>query len=138
MSIFRKKRGQTLSTRLSRFSKKAGVLSERHLKENFLSRLSHVSDVRLFVLEWGLLVFTLFMLALTQTFWYSESYSFSSFTSGGTYTEATLGKVSSLNPLFSSTNSEKTLSKLLFSSLTSIDTSGKIGNDLAKDRKSVV
>ncbi len=136
MSIFRKKRGQTLSTRLSRFSKKAGVLSERHLKENFLSRLSHVSDVRLFVLEWGLLVFTLFMLALTQTFWYSESYSFSSFTSGGTYTEATLGKVSSLNPLFSSTNSEKTLSKLLFSSLTSIDTSGKIGNDLAKSVRS--
>ncbi len=136
MSIFQKKRGQTLSTRLSRFSRKAGVLSERHLKENFLSRLSHVSDVRLFVLEWGLLVFTLFMLALTQTFWYSESFSTSTFTTGGTYTEATLGKVNSLNPLFASTNTEEALAKLLFSSLTSVDTSGKIGNELAKSVRS--
>ena len=129
MSNFFKKRGQ-------RLLKKASVASERHIKENLFSRLSHVGDVRLYVLEWGLLVFALLMLALTQSFWYSDSYSFSGFGSGGTYTEATLGKVSSLNPLFASTNSEKTLSRLLFSSLTVSDASGHTGNLLASSVRS--
>ena len=125
MSNFFKKRGQ-------RFLRKASVASERHIKENLFSRFSHISDVRLYVLEWGLLVFALLMLALTQSFWYSDSFSFSGFGAGGTYTEATLGKISSLNPLFASTNSEKTLSRLLFSSLTASDASGHTGNLLAK------
>ncbi len=129
MSNFFKKRGQ-------RLLKKASVASERHIKENLFLRLSHVGDVRLYVLEWGLLVFALLMLALTQSFWYSDSYSFSGFGSGGTYTEATLGKVSSLNPLFASTNSEKTLSRLLFSSLTVSDASGHTGNLLASSVRS--
>ncbi len=55
----------------------------------------------------------------------------SAFTSGGTFTEATLGKVSSLNPLFASTSSEKTLSKLLFAGLTAADSTGHVSNALA-------
>ena len=116
-----KKRGQKLV-----------ATGEEHIKKNFLKRLSHVVNVRLFVIEWGLLVFALVMLALTQSFWFSESYSTSSYASGGTYTEATLGKINSLNPLFASTSSEKTLAKLLFLGLTSSDTSGHTGNVLAK------
>lgn len=127
-----KKRGQKVLRRFSRLSEAAAVSGEEHLKENFLARLSHVGDVRLFILEWGLLVFALFMFALTQSFWFSDSYSVSTFTSGGTYTEATLGKVNSLNPLFASTDSEKTLARLLFSSLTASDSSGHVGNVLAR------
>ncbi len=125
MKLFSKKRGQKLL-------EKASVAGERHIKEKFFSRLSHVGDVRLFVLEWSLLVFALIMLALTQSFWYSDSVSLSTYSNGGTYTEATLGKVNSFNPLFASTNSEKTISKLLFLSLTAPDASGKTGNVLAK------
>lgn len=98
--------------------------------------MSHVGDVKLYVLEWGLLVFALLMLALTQAFWYSDSFSLEAFTDGGTYSEATLGKVNSLNPLFASTNSEKTLSKLLFATLTAPDASGHTGNVLAKSVRS--
>ena len=114
MRLLSKKRGQKVLKRVSRLSEAATASTEEHIKENFLKRLSHVGDVRLFVLEWGLLVFALFMLALTQSFWFANSYSVDAYTSGGTYTEATLGKVNSLNPLFASTNSEKTISKLLF------------------------
>ena len=131
-----KKRGQKVLNRVSRLSEAAAASGEEHIKENFLSRLSHIGDVRLFVAEWGLLVFALFMLALTQSFWFSDSYSFSAFTTGGTYTEGTLGRVSSLNPLFASTNSEKTLSRLLFSGLTVSDSSGHIGNALASSVRS--
>ncbi|MBR3131071.1 hypothetical protein IKG31_00655 [Candidatus Saccharibacteria bacterium] len=132
MKLFSKKSGQKAIKRFSRLSEDAVISGEAHIKKNFFRRLSHISDVRLFILEWGLLVFALFMLALTQSFWFTDSYSVPSFTSGGTYTEATLGKVSSLNPLFAITNSEKTLSKLMFLGLTASDSSGHIGNVLAK------
>ena len=54
------------------------------------------------------------------------------YTYGGTYTEATLGEVKSLNPLFANTNSEKALSKLLFATLTETDFSGHTGLGLAQ------
>lgn len=136
MRLLSKKRGQKVLRRVSRLSEAATASTEEHIKENFLKRLSHVGDVRLFVLEWGLLVFALFMLALTQSFWFANSYSVDAYTSGGTYTEATLGKVNSLNPLFASTNSEKTISKLLFLGLTGSDSSGHVGNVLASSVRS--
>ncbi|MBR3319888.1 hypothetical protein IKG20_01125, partial [Candidatus Saccharibacteria bacterium] len=132
MKLFNKKRGQKVVKQFSRLTEEAAYSSEAHIKKNFIRRLSHVSDVRLFVVEWGLLVFALFMLALTQSFWFTDSYSVTGYADGGTYTEATLGKVSSLNPLFATTNSEKSIAKLLFLSLTASDSSGHIGNVLAK------
>ena len=132
MKLFSKKRGQKAIKKFSRLSEDAVISGEAHIKKNFFRRLSHIGDVRLFILEWGLLVFALFMLALTQSFWFTDSYSVTSFAAGGTYTEATLGKVNSLNPLFATTNSEKTLSKLMFAGLTASDSSGHIGNALAK------
>lgn len=136
MKLFSKKRGQKVIKQVSRLTEDAVDSSEAHIKKNFIRRLSHIADVRLFVIEWGLLVFALFMLALTQSFWFNDSFSTTGFTHGGTYTEATLGKVSSLNPLFATTNSEKTISKLLFLGLTAADSSGHIGNVLAKSVKS--
>ena len=136
MKLFSRKRGQKALRQFSRLTEEAVDTGEAHIKKNFIRRLSHVGDVRLFVIEWGLLVFALFMLALTQTFWFNDSYSVYSFTDGGTYTEATLGKVSSLNPLFATTNSEKTLAKLMFLGLTASDASGHVGNVLAKSVKS--
>ena len=60
-----------------------------------------------------------------------QSYSVQAYVSGGTYTEATVGNVTSLNPLFASTNSERVLSKLMFATLSTIDYSGHIGLGLA-------
>ena len=112
-----KKSGQKIAKRASRFSRKASETGKEHVRENLINRISHIRDVRLLVLEWSLLVLVVILLASVQSFWYSDSYSVSSFKTGGTYIEGALGKVNSLNPLFASTNSEKTLSKLLFSTL---------------------
>ena len=127
-----KKRGRNVLQQLSDLSEEAAVSGEEHIKRNFLRRLSHIGDVRLFVIEWALIVLALFMFAVTQSLWFSDSYSVSAFTSGGTYTEATLGKVNTLNPLFASTNSEKVISKLLFLGLTASDASGHVGDVLAE------
>ncbi|MBQ2660039.1 hypothetical protein IJF86_01270 [Candidatus Saccharibacteria bacterium] len=127
-----KKSGQKIAKRLSRFSRTASREGRAHLRENFFERISHIHDVRLLVLEWSLLVLVVILLAIVQSVWYADSYSVSSFEAGGSFTEATLGRVNSLNPLFASTNSEKALAKLLFSSLAENDYSGHVGCGLAQ------
>lgn len=126
-----KKRGQKMMRKLSRASNKARVESKEHIKENFLQRLSHIRNIRLLVLEWVLLAIVLIMLSVAQAFWFADSYAKNDFVSGGNYIEATVGRVNSMNPLFATTTSEKTLSRLMFATLTATDYSGHPGVGLA-------
>ena len=130
-----RKRGQRIARRFTRFSKKAGRESTEHIKENVVDRFSHIRKIRLLILEWSLLIIAIIMLSVTQAYLYAESYAVSSFTKGGTYSEATLGRINSLNPLFATTNSEKVLSRLMFATLSSVDYSGHIGLGLADSIK---
>ena len=131
-----KRSGQKLTKRFFRFSRKATEDGIEHVQENLVERLPNVRRVRLLVLEWLLLVGIVIFLAITQGIMYRNSYAVITYGNGGTYTEATLGKVNSLNPLFASTSSEKTLSKLLFACLSAPDYSGHTGLDLAESIKS--
>ncbi len=127
-----KKRGQKLAKRLERFSAQAREDSREHIRENLIARLPNARRVRLLILEWALLIIIIVSLALTQAFWYTQSYSVQAFVDGGTYIEATIGKVNSLNPFFATTNSEKVLSRLMFSTISTIDYSGHVGLGLAE------
>lgn len=126
-----KKRGQSLSERWEEFTERTRESSKEHFQENVIDRLSNAKRVRLLILEWCLLVIVIISLALTQAFWYRQSYSVQAYVDGGTYIEATLGRVNSLNPLFATTESEKILSKLMFATLSTIDYSGHVGLGLA-------
>ncbi len=126
-----KKRGQKFSKRLEHFSAQAKESSREHLQENLIRRLPNARQVRLLILEWGLLVVVVISLALTQLFWYNQSYTAEAYVDGGTYIEATVGNITTMNPLFATTNSEKVLSKLMFSTLSTIDYSGHVGLGLA-------
>ena len=126
-----KKRGQKFVRKFSRVSLKASVEGKEHIKENFIGRLSHVKKIRLLVLEWTLLVIALMLVGIAQAFWFGESYAVNTYVTGGTYIEATVGRVNSLNPLFATTSSEKVLSKLMFATLTYNDFSGHPGPQLA-------
>lgn len=127
-----KKRGQKIAKRWERFSEQAREDSREHIKENLISRLPNARRVRLLMLEWALLIIVILSLALTQSFWYTQSYSVQAYVNGGTYIEATIGNVNSLNPLFATTNSERVLSKLMFATLSTIDYSGHVGLGLAE------
>lgn len=127
-----KKRGQKFLDRFSRASIKASEEGKEHLKKNLIKRISHIKNIRLLILEWALLIMALTMLAVAQAFWFSNSYSENFFTKGSVYTEATIGEVNSLNPLFAITNSERVLSRLMFSTITTNDYSGHIGTGLAR------
>lgn len=119
-----KKRGQKFVRKFSRATTKASEEGKEHIKENFFGRLKNVGNIKLLILEWALLVVALILLAVTQAFWFANSYSEDVFSEGGSYIEATLGDVDSMNPLFATTNSEKVLSRLMFGTLVTIDDSG--------------
>lgn len=125
------KRGQKLARKFSRASVKASEESKEHIKENLVDRVSHIANIKLLILEWALLVTALIMLAVAQAFWFGNSYAENTFVDGGSYTEATLGDVNSLNPLFATTSSEKVLNHLMFATISSIDYSGHAGPGLA-------
>lgn len=127
-----KKRGQNFVKRFSRASLKASEEGKEHIKENLLQRISHIQNIRLLIFEWSLLVLALIMLAATQSIWFNNSYAGDVFVDGGSYTEATIGKVNSMNPLFATTSSEKVLSKLMFATITEVDYSGNPGLGLAQ------
>lgn len=127
-----KKSGQKYYRKFSRVAVKASEKSKKRIKENFFARLAHIGNIKLLIFEWGLLVLALLMLAIAQAFWFASSYAEDVFVEGGNYMEATLGEVSSMNPLFATTNSEKVLSRLMFATLSTIDDSGHPGIGLAK------
>ena len=127
-----KKRGQKFIKKFSKASFKVGAESKEHIRENIIGRFSHIANIKLLILEWGLLVVALIMLAITQAFWFGDSYAGNVWSTGGTYIEATTGDVNSMNPLFASTNSERTLSKLMFSTLVAVDRSGHLAPQLAE------
>ena len=123
-----KRRRRSISSRINEFGERLG----KSFSERFLGRLENVHEVRLWVLEWALLVLVVFLLAIVQIMWYGDSYETVAYTDGGEFSEATLGKINSMNPLYAVTNSEKVLAKLLFANLVSPDNSGHEKAELAK------
>lgn len=127
-----KKRSQKISKKITLFGRKISENSKEHVKENLIGHISHVKNVRLFVLEWVLLILAILLFATVQSVWYSESYAVEAYTDGGNFTEGTLGKINSMNPLFATTFSEEALSRLMFARLAEIDYSGHTGAGLAE------
>lgn len=127
-----KKSGRKIFKKISLFSKRVHRDGQEHIKENLIDHISHIKDVRLYILEWILLITVIILLSITQAYWYLNSFAVETYTKGGTYTEATLGKINSFNPLFATTPSEETLSRLLFATLSATDYSGHTGLGLAE------
>lgn len=127
-----KKSGRKIFKKISLFSKRVHRDGQEHIKENLIDHISHIKDVRLYILEWILLVTVIILFSITQAYWYLNSFAVETYIRGGTYTEATLGKINSFNPLFATTSSEETLSRLLFATLSTTDYSGHTGLGLAE------
>ena len=130
----KKKKVRKSPVRASReFYEKAG----QHFDNFFVKRWRNLKSVRLWILEWGLLNLVVLLLAIVQICWYADAYRTNTFVDGGDYSEATLGQINSMNPLYANTSSEKTLARLLFANLMSPDTTGHMKGELAKQVKKV-
>ena len=117
---------------LSKRMKKVEGATVRHARRFVLKRWSNFREARRHVAIWVLLVGVLVGAAGIQFWWYQQSYTATSHTTDGTYAEAVLGPVQTLNPIFAQSSAEESASKLLFSRLLTYDATGVIGFDLAE------
>lgn len=118
--------------KLSKRVKKAEGVTIRHAHKFIIGRLDNIRDVRRHILGWLTLVGLMIVIVGIQLMWFQQSYRTTAPARGGTYAEASLGPIDTLNPLYASSNSEVAASHLLFSSLYTYDKTGHLQADLAR------
>lgn len=123
------------SKKLSKRVKKAEGATMRHAHKFIVGRLDNIRSVRRTIVMWLLLVGVSIAAVGLQFIWFQQSYQTLAAADGGTYAEASLGPVETLDPLFASSSAETAASQLLFSSLFSYDTTGHLRGDLAESMK---
>lgn len=120
------------SKKVSRRVKKAETATVRHARKFIVGRLDNIRSVRRHIILWLLLVGATIGAVGLQFTWFQQGYRTVAAASGGTYAEASLGQVDTLNPLYAASGAEATASRLMFSSLYSYDTTGHLHGDLAE------
>lgn len=135
MKLFSKKGGQKIKNQFKKRARVFGAKSKDHITENLVERVGSVRRVRLFIVEWLLLVLAIILFAILQSSWQSAAYESRVFVRGGTYSEGIVGTIKSLNPIFADSAPEYIVSKLMFESLVTKDTSGHLKNQLATEIK---
>lgn len=119
------------SRKLSRRVKKAEGATVRHARKFIVGRLDNIRSVRRHIIGWLVLVGLLIVAVAAQLMWFQRNYQTTAPSEGGTYAEAVLGPINTLNPLYAGTSAELSASRLLFSSLYTYDDTGHLQNDLA-------
>ena len=104
----------------------------RHAHTFIISRMANVRSVRRHMIGWLVLIFLLVILAGLQMILYGRNVTTFASEKGGTYAEGVVDTVTTLNPLFASSTTEKSLSRLLFSGLENYDAKGILQNELAE------
>ncbi len=116
---------------LSRRMKKVEGATVKHARRFVFKRLDNFREVRRRIALWVLAIGIIIGATGLQYLWYQNNYRTTANATGGTYAEAVLGPVDTLNPLFAKSSAEESASELLFSRLVTYDKSGKLNYDLA-------
>ena len=120
------------SKQVAKRARKAETATIRHGRKFITKRLDNIQEVRRLVGLWLAGIAVLVLAVGAQLTWFQNSYTVDAGISGGTYAEATLGPIETLNPLYAKSSAEVSVSRLMFSSLFSYDTSGHLNGDLVK------
>ncbi len=120
---------------LSKRAKKAEGATVRHAHRFLVRRWDNVRNVRRRILTWMLGVALLIVIVGVQILWFQRSYLVMTPVDGGTYAEAVMGTLDTLNPLYATSDIETSTNRLLFSSLYQYDQSGHIRPDVARSMK---
>lgn len=127
VQISRTQNDITMSERADRIER----VIVNHAKKVFFGRFSNLRNVRKLVIIWLTIMATLVLMVGVSRNMNSRSVSEDAFTSGGVYSEGIYGEIKTLNPIFASTEPEKSFEKLAFSRLYDIDNTGSLKGDLA-------
>lgn len=120
---------------LTKRMKRVEGATMKHARRFVVKRWSNFKEARRRIALWVVAFGVIIGAAGLQYLWYQQDYRTTANAVGGTYAEALLGPVDTLNPLFAKSSAEEVTSELLFSRLLTYDTSGKINFDLADSMK---
>jgi peptide/nickel transport system substrate-binding protein len=118
---------------LSKRMKKVEGATVRHARRFVFKRMDSIREVRRHIILWVLTIGLIIGASGLQLMWYQQSYRATAHANDGTYAEAVLGPVNTLNPIFASTSAEESASYLLFSRLLTYDQTGHLNYDLAEN-----
>lgn len=115
--------------------KKVEGATVKHARRFVFKRWDNFREVRRHIALWVLAIGVLIGATGMQFWWYQDSYRTTAYATDGTYAEAVLGSVDTLNPIFAKSSAEESASELLFSRLLSYDSTGNLNYDLADGMK---
>ncbi len=115
-------------TKVEQVSKTA----EKNIDKHFFRRLNKFFSVRRFVFGWVLLLVLLSTGVIIQSRALSGFYQDLNPVAGGTFVEGQAGSFTNANPIYASSPVDKTVSKLVFSSLMQYNSDNELVGDVAK------
>lgn len=113
--------------------RRAEVVSFRHAHKFVLKRWGNLREVRGKIVFWIVALGCLIGATGLQLIWDQQNYQTQVGAVGGTYAEAAVGPIETLNPLFASSQAENIVSQLVFSRLLNYDRTGNLNYDAASD-----
>lgn len=116
-------------------ARKAENVTVRHARRFVFKRMDNMREVRRHIITWIVAIGVLIGATGFQLVWYQQNYRTEAPADNGTYAEAVLGPLDTLNPLFATSSAEQSAGSLLFSRLYEYDTSGHLSGDLALGTK---
>ncbi|HUC88214.1 MAG TPA: peptide ABC transporter substrate-binding protein [Candidatus Binatia bacterium] len=132
--------GRTLTLRLRRRVKRSrqqveglGFLAGEKIDKHLIHRFSRLLFVRRFISAWLLLFILLSGGIVAQTLALRGYYETPVFLPGGVYTEGVLGDFTNVSPLYATSLVDTSLSRLVFSSLLTYNSSNQLVGDLASN-----
>lgn len=132
------KKSKNDSKRSTRIVKKVGDAAvtvqsstSSHIQKHLTKRAKRTKGVKRFMFGWIVLVSLVVLFTAVFAMQLRSQRLVSAPASGGVYTEGIVGRVNSLNPLFSSGSVDDSVTKLIFNSLLKYDTDGSLVGDLA-------
>lgn len=121
------------SKNFSKRMKKAEGATTRHAHKFIVKRLDNIRNARRQIVGWLIVVGCMIAAVGVQLVWFQHSYQTVAADEGGTYAEASLGPIDTLDPLYASSDAEVAVSRLMFSSLFTYDKTGYLHGDLAEN-----
>lgn len=121
------------SKTLIKHAKRVESATTKHAHKFIIKRWSNVREVRRHVVSWVIAMSLLIAATGLQLMWFQQSYRTSAQSTDGTYAEAVLGSIETLNPIYASTSAEQAASYLMFSRLMRYDKTGNLNYDLASN-----
>ena len=116
---------------MRRRMRRAETITTRHANKFILRRIDSIRESRREIITWLAIVGVMILGVILQFGWFENTYTTPAAAEGGSFAEATLGPIETLNPLYVSSDAELTASRLIFSSLFQYDTTGHLTGDLA-------